>query len=108
MGDQIKALFKFTNSILNDEPIFIYNHGNMEKIYLYRRSIFSISKLTFKIPELNSKGSTTIENDIYLQMRLGDCKYRNSSPVNLMDFIKTLEEALNKKAKKNCRHPSYY
>ena len=47
------ALFKFTESILNNKEIEIFNNGNMERDFTYIDDLISgISSLISKIPKL--------------------------------------------------------
>lgn len=83
------AYFKFTDKYFNDEAIQIYNNGDFTND-LFRDFTFiediieGIIRLMDKAPT-NSQGKP--EHQIY---NIG-----NSKPVNLMDFINRLEEALS-------------
>ena len=81
------ATFLFTNAILNNKPIKIFNGGNLFRDFTYIDDI--INGVTRAIG-LKSKDNTL--SKIY---NIG-----NNSPVNLLDFIDILENKLNKKAKK--------
>lgn len=78
------ALFKFTENILNEKPIDIYNFGNMKRDFTYITDIVSgvISALD--------------RNYEYEIFNLG-----NSNRIELEYFISCLENELGKKAKKN-------
>lgn len=78
------AYFKFTKNIINDEPIDIYNNGEMKRDFTYIDDIISGTIAAIK---------ADISFDIF---NLG-----NSQPVNLLDFISLLEQKIGKKAKKN-------
>jgi UDP-glucuronate 4-epimerase len=79
------AYYKFTKSILEDEPIDVYNNGNLLRDFTYVDDIVDgIRNLVFKVPEKSPS------YDIY---NIG-----NANPVKLMDFISTLEDQLDKKA----------
>lgn len=87
------ALFKFTKSILNDEPIEVYNYGNMVRDFTYIDDIIeSISLLLHKSEKRNTTNRK--HSMIYNIFNVG-----NSSPVKLKNFITTIESALGKKAK---------
>ena len=85
------ALFKFTDAILNDRPIDIYNNGDMFRDFTYVDDLVkSIDLLKDNIPKINSNKEF---NAAYRIVNIG-----NSNKVNLMDFIKEIEECLEKKA----------
>ncbi|MFC1883497.1 NAD-dependent epimerase [Thermodesulfobacteriota bacterium] len=77
------ALFLFTDAILNNRPINVYNHGKMRRDFTY---IDDIVKGTI----------AAIEKPVaYEVFNLG-----NSNTVGLLDFISVIEETIGKKAEK--------
>lgn len=79
------ALFLFTKAILEDKPIKVFNQGQMKRDFTYVDDIVDgIMASLNKVSELG-----------YEVFNLG-C----ADPVNLLDFIKTIEKSLGKKAKK--------
>lgn len=81
------APFLFTKAIVNDEPIKIFNNGNMLRDFTYIDDIVDgVIKTLTHIPQ------TEIPYKIY---NIG-----NSKPIKLMDFISEIEQALNKEAQK--------
>lgn len=93
------ALFLFTKAILEGKPIDVYNNGKMRRDFTYIDDIVSgITKILPNIPTKNSDwdfenpdpGSSWAPYKIY---NIG-----NNNPVDLMDFVKAIESALNKKA----------
>ncbi len=96
------ALFKFTKAILNNEPIDIYNYGNMARDFTYVEDVAkSLVKLIFKTPKRNREFDTDNPSPSsswapYLIFNIG-----NSSPITLIDFIKEIEKALEINAIKN-------
>lgn len=78
------ALFKFTESILNDKPIDVYNFGNMKRDFTY---------ITDIVDGVTSAIDRNYECELF---NLG-----NSNSVELEYFISCLENELGKKAKKN-------
>ena len=78
------ALFLFTDAILHDRPIDIYNHGRMKRDFTYIDDIIEGTMAALKRP-------STFE-----LFNLG-----NSDPVELLDFIAAIEEGLGKKAKRS-------
>ncbi len=84
------AYFKFANKIMNNEPIEIYNHGNMLRDFTYVDDIVDgIINIIPVIPPENEDG------DRYKIYNIG-----NSSPVKLMHMIEVLEQELGKEAEK--------
>ena len=96
------ALFKFTKAMLEGKSIDVYNHGKMKRDFTYIGDIAeAIIRLQDVIPE--PKGEWTVESG---SPATSSAPYRvynigNSSPVELMDYIQALEDALGMEAKKN-------
>lgn len=96
------ALFLFTNSIINNMPINVYNHGRMIRDFTFVKDIVeSIFKILPNSPVKNPNWSS-IKNEPFSS----SAPYRifnigNNNPVKLMDYINTLEICLDKKAKIN-------
>lgn len=96
------ALFKFTKAMLEGKTIDVYNYGKMKRDFTYIDDIVeAIIRLQDVIPEANSEwtvenGSPATSSAPYRIYNIG-----NSSPVELMDYITALEEALGIEAKKN-------
>ena len=78
------AIFKFTKNILEEKPIDVYNNGELKRDFTYVDDVVSgivaalDSDLSFEVINL-ARGET----------------------VELLDFIKAIEEAVGKKAKLN-------
>lgn len=82
------AIFKFTDRILNDEPIDVYNNGDLSRDFTYIDDIVEgVFKLIPKRPE------TDIPYSIF---NIG-----RGEPVQLDIFIKAIEKAIGKEAKRN-------
>ena len=75
------AYYIFTKKILNNEPISVYNHGNMKRDFTFIDDIINGTKAA-----INKNYKQEIFN-------LG-----NNKSVNLLDFISIIENELNKKA----------
>ena len=97
------ALFQFTKSILSDEPIDIYNFGNMKRDFTYIDDLIkSIFLLIDKAPKELGKRKTIYKNDSISNVAPWRIvNIGNSKSVNLIKFIETLEKTLGKKSKKN-------
>ncbi len=81
------AYFSFTEKLLKDEIINIYNNGKMKRDFTY------IDDITNGIELLLNKSITNNEKE-YNVYNIG-----NNKPVDLLDFVSTLEMLTNKKAK---------
>jgi len=96
------ALFLFAEAILNNEPINVFNHGNMIRDFTYIDDIVeSIVRLVVKPASPNKQWTGNpphipTSSAPYQIFNIG-----NSSPVKLMDYIEALESAFGRKAKKN-------
>ena len=96
------ALFLFTDAILKNQPIKVFNHGKMIRDFTYVADIVeSIARLITKpaSPDSNwdgSGGQPNTSSAPYQIFNIG-----NSSPVQLMEYIEALEASLGKKAEKN-------
>jgi len=96
------ALFLFTKAIVNDEPIDVFNHGNMMRDFTYIDDIVeSITRLTKKPAQPNPDWSGTHPNPGSSYAPYKVYNIGNNNPVKLMDFIEAIENRLGKKAKKN-------
>lgn len=97
------ALFKFTKAMLNGDPIDIYNHGKMMRDFSYIDDLVQgIRLLIDAVPQRPASEADIAEHDSlspvapWRVVNIG-----NASPVQLMDFITALEDALGVEAKKN-------
>lgn len=95
------ALFIFTKAILNDKPIKVFNYGKMERYFTYIDDIIEgVVRVIANHPKPN-KNYDEIDHDPstshapYKVYNIG-----NNKPVQLMEFIETLEKHLGKEAKK--------
>lgn len=93
------ALFKFVKAMLDKQAIQIFNEGNMSRDFTYIDDIVeAINLLIAQIPN-NEKpinnGDSLSAVAPYRIVNIG-----NSSPVQLMDYIKSIEKGLGVEAKK--------
>ena len=97
------ALFKFTKNILLGEPIDVYNKGNMFRDFTYIDDLVkAIFLLTSKKPtNINERKEVLRGDSISAVAPFRVVNIGNSNPINLMDFIKKLENILGKEAKLN-------
>lgn len=90
MGRPDMAYFKFAKKIMADEPIQIYNNGDMLRDFTYINDIVTgVVNILGKPPEKDKNG---VAYKIY---NIG-----NNKPEKLMDYIAVLEKCLGKEAKK--------
>ena len=92
------AYFKFTKQILNKNKINIYNKGKMYRDYTYIDDIIKgIISLISKAPNMNQLGK--IKDDSLSSVApFRILNIGNTKKIYLLDFIKTIEKELNKKA----------
>ncbi len=96
------ALFLFTEAILKDEPIDVFNHGDMRRDFTYIDDIIEgVVRVTDHIAEPNPEwsGDDPDPGTSYAPYRIYNIG--NNNPVELMDMIAALEECLGKEAEKN-------
>ena len=96
------AYFLFTEAILQNKPIKVFNEGKMSRDFTYVDDIVQgIVKVMNKPPKQDehwdAKTPTSAASSApYRVYNLG-----NRSPVQLLDFIETIEKALGKTAEKD-------
>lgn len=94
------ALFKFTDAILNDRPIDVYNHGQMKRDFTYVDDL--VRALSMLIDAAPVTGQPASENDSlspvapFRVLNIG-----NNAPVELGAFIRAIEHSCGKEAVKN-------
>lgn len=90
MGRPDMAYFKFAKKIMKNEPIQIYNNGDMYRDFTYVDDIVTgIVNMLDVPPKADELGAA------YKVYNIG-----NNQPEKLMDYIATLEKCLGKEAKK--------
>jgi len=95
------ALFLFTDAILKNKSIKIFNNGNMQRDFTYIDDIVEgVVRVMGKIPEQNPNwsGDSPDPGTSYVKYKIYNIG--NNQPVKLMDFIETIETVIGKKAKK--------
>lgn len=97
------APFLFASAIFDEQPIKVFNHGDMKRDFTYVDDIVEgviqvldhLPKPIFSVDpqvEILTPGCSNVPYRIY---NIG-----NNKPVDLMQFIEVLEQAIGKKAKK--------
>jgi len=86
------AMFLFTDAIVNDRPIKVFNHGKMERDFTYIDDIVEgVVRIIEKSPQIR------IDNNNYYKIyNIG-----NNDSVKLLDFINEIETNLDKVASKD-------
>jgi len=96
------ALFKFTQAILADQAIDVYNYGKMRRDFTYIDDIVEgVIRVTDKMPEPNPQWLGELPDPSSSPAPYRLYNIGNNQPVELLDFIKVLEKCLGKTAKKN-------
>ena len=96
------ALFLFTKAIIEGKPIDVYNYGKMRRDFTYVDDIVEgIVRLVPTIPSGNPNwnGNCPNPSDSFAPYKIFNIG--NNQPVELMEFINAIEEALGKTAIKN-------
>ena len=98
------ALFKFTKSMIANDEIEIYNHGEMQRDFTYVTDLVAaIERLIHVVPPKRNQRNTFRQSshdslsDVapFRVVNIG-----NSNPIQLMDYIGAVEKALGVTAKK--------
>ncbi len=95
------ALFLFTDAIVNDRPIQVFNHGKMERDFTYIDDIIEgVVRVMGRLPEPSPawSGDNPDPGTSYAPYRIYNIG--NNQPVTLLRFIEVIESALGKTAKK--------
>jgi UDP-glucuronate 4-epimerase len=95
------ALFSFTKAILEGSYIDVFNYGKMKRDFTYIDDIVEgVVRVMDRIPETNPDwdGKAPDPGTSFAPYRVYNIG--NNSPVNLMEFISTIEKCLGKEAKK--------
>jgi UDP-glucuronate 4-epimerase len=97
------ALFKFTQGILNNEPIDVYNHGEMSRDFTYVEDLVQgIRLLIDAVPQRQASADDIPEWDSlspvapFRVVNIG-----NNDKVKLTDFIDAIETECGRKAVRN-------
>lgn len=96
------ALFLFTKAILEDKSIDVFNHGKMKRDFTYIDDIIEgVVRVMKNVPDPNPNwtGDAPDPGTSYAKYKIYNIG--NNQPVELIDFIRAIETALGKTAKKN-------
>ena len=92
----------FTDAILNDRAIKVFNHGNMSRDFTYIDDIVKgIIKVIDNPAQSNREWDAKNPNSNSSSAPYRIYNIGNNAPVNLMEFISEIETAIGKVAEKN-------
>ena len=92
----------FTSAILEGRPIDVFNHGKMQRDFTFIEDIAEGTvRVVDSIPEPNPAFSTDAPDPGSSYAPFKIYNIGNHQPVELMIFIKIIEDALGKEAQKN-------
>jgi UDP-glucuronate 4-epimerase len=95
------ALFLFTKAILNNEPIKVFNNGDMQRDFTYIDDIVEgVVRVMNNIPEADPDWTSDTPNPSTSCVPYKLYNIGNNQPVALMAFIEAIENAIGKKAVK--------
>jgi UDP-glucuronate 4-epimerase len=94
------ALHLFTKSIIAGQPISLFNHGKMIRDFTY---IDDVVESIYRLIEMPFSGDNVSENNNF-DPDISSAPYKvfnvgNNSPINLIEYVNAIENALKKKAK---------
>lgn len=95
------ALFLFTEAILNNQPIKVFNHGEMIRDFTYVDDIVEGVVRVIRNPPAGDEAWNAFQpNPAKSNAPFQVYNIGNQDPVKLMDFIEAIEKKLNLKAEK--------
>lgn len=96
------ALFTFTQAILENRPIDVYNYGDMKRDFTYIDDLVSsIRQLVEKPPVRPTAGEVTSGDSLSPVAPFRCVNIGNSNAVQLTDFIDAIEDAIGSKSHRN-------
>ncbi len=95
------AYFKFVEAIAQNRPIDVYNHGQMKRDFTYVDDVVEGIVRVMKKPPQKPTADSTADSTADTTAAYKIYNIGNHSPVTLMDFITTIEQAMGKTVEKN-------
>ena len=96
------ALFMFTKNILAGKPIDVFNYGKHRRDFTFIDDIVEgVVRILDKVPEPNPDWSSDAPDSASSNAPFKIYNIGNNEPVELMHYIKVLEDCLGKKAEMN-------
>jgi UDP-glucuronate 4-epimerase len=91
----------FANAIANDKPIKVFNYGKMMRDFTYIDDIVGgVTRVLFQPAQSNPDWNASNPSNVSSRAPYRIYNIGNSSPIELMYFIETIENAMGKKALK--------
>jgi len=95
------ALFLFTKAILDGQPIEVFNHGKMRRDFTYIDDIVEgVIRVLDTVPQPNPAWSGTKPDPGTSKVPYRIYNIGNNQPVELLEFIRVLENSLGRKAER--------
>ena len=92
----------FTGAILRGEPINVFNEGKMQRDFTYIDDITEgVVRVIDKVAEPDPEFDASVSDPATSYAPYRVYNIGNNEPVQLMEFIETIENAVGKKAEKN-------
>ena len=92
----------FAGAILRGEPINVFNEGKMQRDFTYIDDIVEgVVRVIDKVAEPNPEFNTSAPDPATSYAPYRVYNIGNNEPVQLMEFIETIEDAVGSKAEKN-------
>ncbi|SDT96501.1 NAD-dependent epimerase [Desulfobacula phenolica] len=96
------ALFLFTKAILKNEPIKVFNNGDMQRDFTYIDDIVEgVVRVMHNVPKADPDWSSDTPNPSSSCVPYKLYNIGNNQPVALMEFVEAIETAIGKKAVKD-------
>ena len=93
------ALFLFTKAILSDQPIKVFNHGKMQRDFTYIDDIVEgVVGVMANIPDPNPNWNGNQPDPGTSYKRYKIYNIGNNNPVQLSEFIETIEDVIGKRS----------
>ncbi len=93
------AFFMFTKAIIDNKPIKVFNNGNMQRDFTYIDDIIEgVIRVMKKIPEADPEWSSDSPSPSSSCVPYKLYNIGNNQPVELMEFVHAIEDAIGKKA----------
>ena len=102
LGRPDMAIMKFTNSILKNKSIDLYNFGNHQRDFTYIDDVIDgINLVVNNPPAYNTEWNSEKPESGSSSAKFNILNIGSGKPIKLMKFVDILERLLNKKAKIN-------
>lgn len=96
------ALFLFTRAILEGRPIDVFNHGKMQRDFTFVDDIVEgVVRVVDRVSEPNAAYDASAADPATSNAPFRVFNIGNNNPVQLLEFIACIENALGRKATKN-------